>query len=100
MSKNRSANSAQYKPVSWPSVIPRIVVNDARALVDFLRATFNARGDYRTDRPTKLRIDNSLFLISKVGERQAAFRARSSHCRPMTTTHAACTLIFRGRSST
>jgi uncharacterized glyoxalase superfamily protein PhnB len=61
----------QFKPAGWPSAIPRIVAEDARALVEFLRVTFNASGDYHADRPTELRIDDSLLLITEIGERNA-----------------------------
>ena len=36
-------------PEGWHTVTPRIVARDARQLIEFLRAVFEATGDYRPD---------------------------------------------------
>ncbi|HEY2676186.1 MAG TPA: VOC family protein [Steroidobacteraceae bacterium] len=63
---------ASYKPPDWPSVIPRIVVADARGLVQFIQRVFGATGEYRPDVPAIVRLDDSLIMISDAGARDAA----------------------------
>jgi RimJ/RimL family protein N-acetyltransferase/uncharacterized glyoxalase superfamily protein PhnB len=53
-------------------VIPRIVVPDARGLVQFIQHAFGATGDYRFDVPAILRLDDSVIMISDAGARDAA----------------------------
>jgi len=62
-------------PEGWPAVIPRIVVNNVQGLVEFVKKVFGAIGEYRVDRPTELRISDSMLLISEAGVRNptAAF---------------------------
>ncbi|MCC8981240.1 VOC family protein [Bradyrhizobium acaciae] len=57
----------QYKPVGWPSVIPRIVTPDLIGLVGFLRDVFAAQGEVRSGAPTEIRIGDSIILISDGG---------------------------------
>lgn len=57
-------------PEGWHSITPRIVVNDPAKLVEFLKSAFDATGDYLTDRPSVIRIDDSLVMVSGVGPRQ------------------------------
>jgi uncharacterized glyoxalase superfamily protein PhnB len=45
-------------------VTPRIVANDARSLVEFLRQVFGAAGDYLDTRPSIMKIGDSLIMIS------------------------------------
>ncbi|HKA21804.1 MAG TPA: VOC family protein [Blastocatellia bacterium] len=58
-------------PDGWHSITPRLVVNDTAKLVEFLRLAFGATGDFRTDRPSVLRIGDSNVMVSGVGPRQA-----------------------------
>lgn len=58
-------------PEGWHSVTPRLVVHDAPRLVEFLRQAFGATGDYRTDRPSVIRIGDSLVMVSTVGPRDS-----------------------------
>jgi PhnB protein len=62
-------------PEGWHSVTPRLVAHDAAMLVEFLKQAFDATGDFRTDRPSVLRIGDSLVMVSSVGARDptAAF---------------------------
>ncbi len=56
-------------PEGWRSLTPRIVTDDVPGLVEFLRRTFGATGAVRTDRPTILRIGDSVLMISGAGVR-------------------------------
>ena len=56
-------------PAGWHTVTPRIVTEDVTGLFEFLRATFGATGELRTDRPVVLRIGDSLMMISATGPR-------------------------------
>ncbi len=58
-------------PDGWHSVTPRVVVDDAAGLVEFLRRAFGATGELRSDRPTVMRIGDSVIMVSSVGPREA-----------------------------
>jgi len=58
-------------PEGWHSVTPRIVVSDPARLVEFLRQAFGATGDLQTERPSVIKIGDSLVMISSVGPREA-----------------------------
>ena len=58
-------------PEGWHSVTPRIVVHDPDVLIEFLKQAFGATGDVRTDRPSVIRIGDSLVMVSSVGPRDA-----------------------------
>jgi len=47
-----------------------MVVSDAAAAVEFLRAVFGAVGDFHPDRPAEMRIGDSLVMVTSVGERE------------------------------
>jgi PhnB protein len=57
-------------PPGFHSVTPRMVVSDAMAVVEFLRAVFGATGEVHTDRPSEIRIGDSLVMVSRAGERE------------------------------
>ena len=57
-------------PEGWHSVTPRLVVQDAALLVDFLKQAFEATGDFRTDRPSVIKIGDSLVMVGSVGVRE------------------------------
>ena len=57
-------------PEGWHSVTPRLVVDDAGRLVEFLKQAFDATGDFRNDRPSIIRIGDSLVMVSGVGPRE------------------------------
>jgi PhnB protein len=63
--------TATRVPTGWHTVTPRIVVQGAAGLIQFLRRTFNAGGDIRSDRPSEIRIGDSMILISDAGVREA-----------------------------
>ena len=58
-------------PEGWHSVTPRIVVSDPTRLVEFLKQAFGATGDLHTERPSVIRIGDSLVMVSGVGPRDA-----------------------------
>jgi PhnB protein len=57
-------------PAGWHHVTPRIVVEDAKALVAFLQRVFDATGEYHTDAPSEIRIGDSLLMVSTAGPRE------------------------------
>jgi uncharacterized glyoxalase superfamily protein PhnB len=59
------------RPAGWHSVTPRLVVDDPARLVEFLRAAFGAEGDYQSERPSELRIGDSMLMVSGTGLREA-----------------------------
>ena len=59
-------------PEGWHTVTPRIVVRDAKGLVEFLKHVLGATGEYRPDRPSEVRIGDSVIMISDAGVRPAA----------------------------
>ena len=58
-------------PKGWHSITPRIVVDDAEGLVEFLRQAFDATGDFLTERPSVIRIGDSNVMLSSTGTREA-----------------------------
>jgi PhnB protein len=68
----RTSDRLHFTPQGWPTVIPRIVVDDAGQLVDFIKDVFRATGDYHADRPALLSIGGSLIMISDAGIRDTA----------------------------
>lgn len=61
--------SDRFVPEGWHTVTPKIVVNDAQGLTEFLKHVFKATGDYRTDRPSQLTIGDSIIMIGNAGDR-------------------------------
>jgi PhnB protein len=68
----RPESRARFTPEGWRTVTPRIVVDDAQGLVEFLKHVFGATGDYRSDRPSEVRIGDSMIMISDAGIRDPA----------------------------
>ena len=56
-------------PEGWHTVTPRIVAENARGLVGFLKQVFGAVGEYRQDRPSEIRIGDSIIMITDAGVR-------------------------------
>ena len=54
----------------YPSVTPRLVVDDVAAQVKFLREVFDGSGDVEPGRPAAVRIGDSVILISSTSERE------------------------------
>ena len=60
---------SHFTPEGWHTVTPRIVVHEARQLVEFVKHVFGATGDYRPDMPVVLSIGDSIVMISDAGIR-------------------------------
>jgi uncharacterized glyoxalase superfamily protein PhnB len=60
---------SRLTPDGWHSVTPRIVVQEAKGLVEFLKQVFDASGEYRQERPSEVRIGDSVIMISDAGTR-------------------------------
>jgi PhnB protein len=54
----------QHVPADWPSVVPRIVADDPEPLVAFVKNVFDASGAFNEERPSELRIGDSMIMIS------------------------------------
>lgn len=61
-----------FVPEGWHAVTPRIVVNGAERLVDFVKDVFSATGDYSPDVPAIMCIGDSSIMISDAGARATA----------------------------
>jgi len=61
---------SNHIPLGWHSITPRMVVHDPAKMVTFLKAAFDARGDYEQDRPAVMTIGNSKLMVSGVGPRE------------------------------
>ena len=70
-----AGNRLPAAPEGWHTVTPRIVAREAERLVEFLTRVFGAAGEYRHDRPSEIRLGDSLIMISDAGARSpmAAF---------------------------
>ena len=58
-------------PEGWHTVTPRLFVNDAAGLVDFLKHAFGAIGTFRNDGPSEIRIGDSIVMVGQAGLREA-----------------------------
>jgi PhnB protein len=65
----KTINRFPTAPEGWHTVTPRIVVDEARHLVEFVRQVFGATGEYRQDRPSEIKIGDSVVMISDAGAR-------------------------------
>jgi uncharacterized glyoxalase superfamily protein PhnB len=61
---------AQYIPDGWPVLIPRIFVDAPEPLVAFIKRVFDATGSFHRERPTELRIGDSMLMVSASIERE------------------------------
>ncbi|MEP6742127.1 MAG: VOC family protein [bacterium] len=60
---------SDFAPEGWHSVTPRIVAQDAKQLVEFIKQVFGATGEYEKVRPSVIKIDDSMIMISDAGVR-------------------------------
>jgi uncharacterized glyoxalase superfamily protein PhnB len=63
--------NSRHVPVGWPAVIPRIAVDDPEALVAFIQHVFGAVGGFRPERPSELRIGDSIVMVGSTVDRRA-----------------------------
>jgi len=64
-----STNRCNFAPEGWQAVTPRLVVRDAKQLVEFRKQVFEATGEYRTERPSVITIGDSMLMVSDAGVR-------------------------------
>jgi PhnB protein len=62
---------AKHIPAGWPALIPRIAVEDHEALVGFIQHVFGAGGRFQPERPSELRIGDSLLMVGSTVDRQS-----------------------------
>jgi uncharacterized glyoxalase superfamily protein PhnB len=60
----------KHIPDDWPAVIPRIFVAAPEPLVTFIQQVFGAQGSFQGERPTELRIGDSMLMVSAAIERE------------------------------
>jgi PhnB protein len=65
----KETTNGPFAPEGWHTVTPRIVVHEAKHLVEFLKRVFGATGEYRQTRPSEVRIGDSIVMISDAGAR-------------------------------
>jgi len=63
--------NSKHVPVGWPAVIPRISGDDPEALVAFIQHVFGAVGRFRPERPSELRIGDSIVMVGSTVDRRA-----------------------------
>lgn len=61
----------KFQPDGWRIVTPRIVTDDVRGLVEFLKTVFDATGEYRTGAPAEMKIGDPIVMVSGDGEPEA-----------------------------
>jgi PhnB protein len=54
------------------TITPRVVVADSAAFVAFLRAVFDATGEHVPERPSEIRIGDSVVMVTSAGVRDLA----------------------------
>ena len=57
--------------MGWHSVTPRLFCDDPKGLVEFLKRTFGATGDFFETRPAEITIGDSIVMVSATGPRAA-----------------------------
>lgn len=60
--------AAKPIPEGWHSITPRLVVGDPARLVEFLKSAFAATGIYNQNRPSEIRIGDSIVMVSGISE--------------------------------
>jgi len=65
-------STTSHVPPGWPTVIPRLSVDSPEDAVRFIKQVFDADGSYTADRPTELRIGDSLIMVGGTAERAPA----------------------------
>ena len=58
------------RPREFHTVTPRMVVSDVAGAVEFLRTVFDAVGQVQPERPTEVRIGDSLVMVTSATERE------------------------------
>ena len=74
--RKEPGGSASVQPDGWHAVTPRIVTNSPDELVQFLKDVFGASGEFRSERPTEMRIGDSVVMVSGDAGRRRGDGAR------------------------
>jgi uncharacterized glyoxalase superfamily protein PhnB len=61
----------QHIPDGWPALIPRIFVDTPEPLVAFIKRVFGATGAFHGERPSELRIGDSMLMVSDSLDRKS-----------------------------
>ena len=61
----------KFQPAGWHTVTPRIIVQGAESLVEFVKHVFGATGQYHAHAPAELRLGDSIIMISDMGVRES-----------------------------
>jgi len=61
---------AHYIPDGWPALVPRIFANAPEPLVAFIKQVFGATGGFRVERPSELRVGDSMLMVSDAVDRE------------------------------
>jgi len=65
-----TADNRDFIPDGWHAITPRIAAQDAKRLVGFLAQVFGATGDFQEARPSTIRVDDSVLMVSETGPRR------------------------------
>ncbi len=66
----KAPSDRSFIPEGWNTVTPRIVVQGARQLVEFLALVFKASGVFSEDRPSVVWFGESAVMVSEAGIRR------------------------------
>jgi len=58
-------------PDGWHTLTPRLFADDPARLIAFLRTVFGATGEVQTERPSELRIGDSMLMVGDTRVRAA-----------------------------
>jgi uncharacterized glyoxalase superfamily protein PhnB len=62
--------TSRFVPDGWPRLVPRVFVGDHAGLVAFVKDVFGAEGELHAERPTELRIGDSMLMVSDATVRE------------------------------
>lgn len=63
---------ANSLPEGWHTITPRLAVHEPAKLVKFLADAFGATGQYRSDRPSIIKVGDSILMVSDAAFRRSA----------------------------
>ena len=53
-----------FQPDDWNTVTPRIITSKPEEMVRFVKKVFRGQGEFQVNRPSEIRIGDSLIMIS------------------------------------
>jgi PhnB protein len=54
----------RFQPEGWHTVTPRIITSEPQEMVRFVKRVFDGQGESHVERPSEIRIGDSLIMIS------------------------------------